>query len=65
MGGNALKNVKTVRIDPDNYQRIKTIIMEQLKLIGWVVSDIREVPVKSLMATWTYFIGGTLKYRRC
>jgi len=34
MGGNALKNVKTVRIDPDNYQRIKTIIMEQLKLIG-------------------------------
>lgn len=46
MGGNALKNVKTIRIDPINYHRIKTIIIDQLKSLGYIVSEIREVPGK-------------------
>lgn len=46
MGGNALKNVKTIRIDPANYQRIKTLIINQLKLLGYIVSDIIEIPGK-------------------
>jgi hypothetical protein len=46
MGGNALKKVNTIRIDPINYQRIKIIIMDKLKALGFVVSDIIEAPGK-------------------
>jgi hypothetical protein len=46
MGGNALKKVNTIRIDPINYQRIKAIIMDKLKALGFVVSDIIEAPGK-------------------
>ena len=46
MGGNALKNIKTVRINPDDYQRIKILVAEQLRKIGYIISEIKEAPGK-------------------
>lgn len=46
MGGNALKTVKTSRIDQQSYFQLKLHIMEQLRKDGFVLTDIIEVPNK-------------------
>lgn len=46
MGGNALKNVKTIRMDLKNYQRIKAHVIEKLSYAGYIISDIMQVPDK-------------------
>ena len=46
MGGKALKNTITKRIDPENYIRIKKHIKTKLELEGYVIEEIKEVPGK-------------------
>ncbi len=46
MGGNALKNIQTKRIDPKTYQRIKLEITNKLTSNGFTINDIIEVPGK-------------------
>lgn len=46
MGGHALKNTITKRIDKENYQRIKSHISNELKSEGHVVCEINETPCK-------------------
>jgi hypothetical protein len=46
MGGNALKNTLTKRIDLINYKRIKEYISQKLKAKGYTISEIIETPGK-------------------
>jgi len=46
MGGHALKNTITKRIDLENYQRIKAHISNELKSEGYVICEIIETPGK-------------------
>ena len=46
MGGHALKNTITKRIDLENYQRIKSHISNELKSEGYVICEITETPGK-------------------
>lgn len=46
MGGHALKNTITKRIDLENYQRIKKYITTSLETEGYTIDEIIEVPGK-------------------
>ncbi len=46
MGGHALKNTITKRIDLDNYQRIKAYIKQSLESEGYIIGEITETPGK-------------------
>lgn len=46
MGGHALKNTLTKRIDLSNYKRIKKYICQMLESEGYFISEIIETPGK-------------------